>query len=291
MEEYHYFVAHEFSRREKDDLRDAIGNAFKDTGLKPYYADLELRQSHILDKIKEMIFKTQFGIYDISNPNKPNVFLELGIAIAANIPYYLICEKDTEIPADLAGLDRIEYESYKHLTQILKKIVVKHEIERLKIKNIETYSDYDVINKSIKIYQAESSEMSHATGTEIDDIDANNKKAWYCDNSLPCPIHILYGPYKELPSSGDYSVFYRIKIDKNTDFNEVVHIDVISNSNPKLNSSKVLKGIHFKNYNEYHIFKVDFHYENEKDIEYRAIKLKKERQIWVDYVAVARKIN
>jgi hypothetical protein len=291
MEEYHYFVAHEFSRREKDDLRDAIKNAFKDTGLKPYYADLELRQSHILDKIKEMIFKTQFGIYDISNPNKPNVFLELGVAIAANIPYYLICKKDTEIPADLAGLDRIEYESYKHLTQILKKIVVKYEIERLKIKNIETYSDYDVINKSIKIYQAESIEMSHATGVEIDDIDANNKKAWYCDNSLPCPIHILYGPYKELPSSGDYSVFYRIKIDKNTDFNEVVHIDVISNSNPKLNSSKVLKGIHFKNYNEYYIFKVDFHYENEKDIEYRAIKLKKERQIWVDYVAVARKIN
>ncbi|MCD6455261.1 MAG: hypothetical protein J7K81_00470 [Methanophagales archaeon] len=57
MQGYHYFVAHEFSRQEKDDLREAIGEAFKGTGLNAYYADLEVRplgvQEYILEKIKE----------------------------------------------------------------------------------------------------------------------------------------------------------------------------------------------------------------------------------------------
>ena len=63
----------------------------RELGLKAYYADLEMRQSHILDKIRDMILKTQFGIFDISNPKKPNVFLELGLAIGAEQPFYIIC--------------------------------------------------------------------------------------------------------------------------------------------------------------------------------------------------------
>jgi hypothetical protein len=114
----HYFVAHEFSRENRDDLRRAIEEGLADSGLTPYYADGEVRQGHIfMDKILPKIRHTRFGIYDISNPQKPNVFLELGAAIAIGKPYFVICKTGTEVPADLGGLDRIEYESYSELAE------------------------------------------------------------------------------------------------------------------------------------------------------------------------------
>ena len=75
MDEFHYFVAHDFTMQDKDAFRNAIENAFRNTGLNAYYADLEVKQSHILVKTRDMIYETQFGIYDITN-HRPNVFLE-----------------------------------------------------------------------------------------------------------------------------------------------------------------------------------------------------------------------
>ncbi len=139
MQEYLYFVAHEFSEQDIIDLRRAIEEAFEGTGLKPYYADLEVRPSgikkYILEKIKEMIRTTQFGIYDITNIERPNVFIELAFAMATDKPHYIICKRDKEgkinIPADLQGLDRIEYTAYGELTELIKKLIVKPEVESL----------------------------------------------------------------------------------------------------------------------------------------------------------------
>ncbi len=133
MAEYHYFVAHDFSKQQMDDLREAVERAFKGTGLRAYYADIEVRSaSHILDKIKDMILSTKFGIYDISNDLKPNVFIELGFAMGANRPFYLVCKKGSKIPADIAGIDRLEYESYKELSELLMTRIVS-EINRPRI--------------------------------------------------------------------------------------------------------------------------------------------------------------
>lgn len=124
MPKYDYFVAHEFTRQEKDDLREAIDRAFRETGLNASYADVEFRSGeHILKKIEDRIRATQFGIYDITNQN-PDVYLELGLAKGAGRTFYIICKKGTEIRADLQGLDRIEYESYKNLTDEIKKKIL-----------------------------------------------------------------------------------------------------------------------------------------------------------------------
>lgn len=129
MEEYHYFVAHEFTTQERDDLREAIDRAFKGTGLNASYADMEFRSGeHILKKIEDRILATQFGIYDITTEN-PNVYLELGLAKGAGKTLYIICKKGTKIRADLQGLDRIEYESYKNLTDEIQKKIIKKELE------------------------------------------------------------------------------------------------------------------------------------------------------------------
>ena len=120
MESYNFFVAHEYSKDKKDDLREAIESAFEKSNLKAYYADIEIRQKHILEKIERRILETQFGIYDLSNSN-PNVCLELGFARAVGKPYYIIIKKGSKLHSNLQGLDRIEYLSYKHLTNELKK--------------------------------------------------------------------------------------------------------------------------------------------------------------------------
>jgi len=122
----HYFVAHEFTPEKTDDLRRAIDEALAGSGLTPYYADNEVRQGHIfMDKILPKIRATRFGIYDLSNPEKPNVFMELGAAIGMGKPYFIICRQGTKLPSDVLGLDRIEYDSYVDLTGQLKAKVTK----------------------------------------------------------------------------------------------------------------------------------------------------------------------
>ena len=125
-----FFVAHSFTKQYKDDLRKAIERALCGyiDGLKPYYADTEVRQGHIfLNKIIPKIKSTEFGIYEISEAS-PNVFLELGAAIALGKTYYIICKKGSEIPSDLEGLGRIEYESFSDLTKQLREMVLKKKL-------------------------------------------------------------------------------------------------------------------------------------------------------------------
>ncbi len=144
MPEYDYFVAHTFRKKEKDDLRDAIESAFEGQNLKAYYADIEIRESgtHILDKILEKIRETRFSIFDITDGN-PNVCLELGLAKGSGRPFYIICQRNSDkIPSDLKGFDRIDYESYKELTDSIKKKILPKVLELPKIKNPVIISDY-----------------------------------------------------------------------------------------------------------------------------------------------------
>jgi hypothetical protein len=156
MPKYDYFVAHEFTRQEKDDLREAIDQAFRNTQLNACYSDEEFRSGeHILKKIEDSIHATQFGIYDITTVN-PNVYLELGLAKGAGRPFYIICKKGTEIRADLQGLGRIEYESYKNLTDEIKKKILpevfKHNNNKPDNGELEIFAIYKKVRYNAKYY-------------------------------------------------------------------------------------------------------------------------------------------
>jgi hypothetical protein len=114
-----YFVAHAFTKEKIDDLREAIKKALEDFNLEPYYADQEVRNQHILCKICEKIRCSKFGIFEISEGN-PNVTLELGMAWGFRKKALLLAKKGFKIPADLEGLDRLEYESFRDLTEKLR---------------------------------------------------------------------------------------------------------------------------------------------------------------------------
>lgn len=291
VQEYHYFVAHQFSRKERDDLRDAIKRAFRGTELKAHYADIEVREGYILEKIKKMIFTTQFGIYDITNTEKPNVFLELGIAMSAGKPFYIICEKGTNIPADLRGLDRIEYASYKNLTEEIRNKIVKKEIQRFSdIKKGEKLireskqkykevSEKMVLKNSLRLYQAE--ELLHRFGHEVEDKDAYNQKAWFADLS-ELRHHIIFGPYEHLPELGTYQAFFKIKIDDNTSTEPVLNLNVIGGGF----ASRTIYKINFDKTNTYQLFELDFEYRSRDRMEYTVYNLADRGKIWVDYIAI-----
>jgi hypothetical protein len=119
------FVAYPYSLPKRDyrPVFSKVGEAFSVSFV---YADEKITTLHVLQKIYSMIKGSAFGIYDISGWN-PNVTLELGMAYGLGEQAYLLANPSMhptgEAPADLRGLDRIEYRSYAELSDRLARLL------------------------------------------------------------------------------------------------------------------------------------------------------------------------
>lgn len=119
------FVAYPYSIPQRDyrAVCSALGKAFD---VEFVYADERITTLHVLQKIYAMIKGSAFGLYDISGWN-PNVTLELGMAYGLSEHAYLLvnpaANPSGDAPADLRGLDRIQYTSYAELSDGLTKLL------------------------------------------------------------------------------------------------------------------------------------------------------------------------
>jgi hypothetical protein len=121
------FVAYPYAFPQ-DDYRKPYAEVAKAFGVKFIYADEEITDLNVLDKIKGYILNSAFGVYDITRWNA-NVTLELGLALGLGKTAYTAFNPNdgaTEAPADLRGRDRLQYTSMTELGQKLERIVVKH---------------------------------------------------------------------------------------------------------------------------------------------------------------------
>jgi len=116
----HIFVGHVFSREQMDDLRPAICEGIPMAGADIWFADDHPGVGSLFDKVTEGIDRSLACIFEVTDTSRANVFLELGFALGKGKTCVLICRKGTRIPEDIAGFERLEYESYKNLTQQLK---------------------------------------------------------------------------------------------------------------------------------------------------------------------------
>lgn len=115
-----YFVGHGFTPRQIRDLRPTVETALAQTGLFPYFADQEIEEGeHILHKVKERISESRFSIFDISLP-RPNVSVEIGIAVGLNRPFLVIVKQATVVPEIMEGLVAIRYSSFRSLSEELR---------------------------------------------------------------------------------------------------------------------------------------------------------------------------
>lgn len=144
-------------RRVFNDLRGAFQVDF-------VFADEKITNLHILQKIANYIRESRFGLYDISGWN-PNVTLELGLAFGlAEKAYIAIDPSKTnvdEVPADLRGLDRIQYGSYSEL---------QGGVEKLLLQEFPLEPTHDVENQLRQLREQAVSVIGESEGLKIPDV-------------------------------------------------------------------------------------------------------------------------
>lgn len=108
-----------------DDYRGVFAEVTEEFGVTFVFADEELTNKHILEKIESMMTRSAFSLFDVTLWN-PNVALELGIAYGQRLDYYILFDPTkgaTDVLSDVRGIDRIEYHSYTELKTHLSKLM------------------------------------------------------------------------------------------------------------------------------------------------------------------------
>jgi len=122
------FVAYSYRDQKKDDYRSVFERVGKALDVTFVFADEKITNIHIVDKIARMIREAQFSIFDISGWN-PNVTLELGLAWGFREKAYIVFDPhrttSEDVPADLRGIDRLQYESYTEFESKLSKLMAE----------------------------------------------------------------------------------------------------------------------------------------------------------------------
>jgi hypothetical protein len=112
------FVAYAYNLYNQRDYRKVFSSLGKAFGVNFIFADEKITNMHILQKIISYIRGSDFSLFDISAWN-PNVTLELGIALASSDDWYICFNPEKtnimEVPSDIRGLDRVQYESFSEL--------------------------------------------------------------------------------------------------------------------------------------------------------------------------------
>lgn len=284
-----FFIAHQFTTEMNDDLRNAIAEGLQDTGLRPVYGNDAYKSSHLLEKLNSMICNAAFTIFDITDAN-PNVFLELGIAISSRKPYYILCRAGTSIPANISGIDRIEYKSIRQLIHELgTKVAPRWKRPESDLPSAE------ITRKCVRLYEVE--RLFHRVGEGVTDEEANNNRAWKFGPEMDIERsaerirfpHAVFGPYESLPQQGLYKAYYRLKVNTNSRPDDLLHIEILSQGNPgsaKIKGSRKLRGFDFALPNQYQEFAISFGYGTENDLEYRIRQCSDGVTVHADYVAI-----
>jgi len=120
-----------------------------------YYADTHLSTEHLLGILTSYIKAADYCIFDISLWN-PNVALERGLAEGLGVEYYILLNRNLSkgVPADIQGLQRIEYEDPKGVAPgALLPSIIKYLVKsNTHPKNI--YSSLSADNREMKFYFA-----------------------------------------------------------------------------------------------------------------------------------------
>jgi hypothetical protein len=113
-----YFIS---SGIEESDLIEAIKKAFEGSGLSPIAGMEAPRKEKPLAQRIDQIKRAKLGIYNLSDPERPDALLELGAALGSGKEALILCRKGSPLPEALKSLNRIEYENLSELTEKLRK--------------------------------------------------------------------------------------------------------------------------------------------------------------------------
>ena len=158
------FVAYSYRLYPKADYRKIFNELKKAFNVEFVFADEKITNLHILQKIANYIRSSRFGIYDISGWNA-NVTLELGLAFGLTEKAYIAIDPSKtdidEVPADLRGIDRIQYSSYSEL---------QSGVETLLAQELPVQPAHDVENQLQQLRTQTIGLVAESDGLRIPDI-------------------------------------------------------------------------------------------------------------------------
>lgn len=116
------FVAYSYSLYNTKDFRKVFSDIARRYDVQFVFADESFTKQHIFAKIRSQISGADFALFDVSDWN-PNVTLELGLADGLGKDYYILFNpsksqergKGSEVPSDIKGLDRIQFDGFEDL--------------------------------------------------------------------------------------------------------------------------------------------------------------------------------
>jgi hypothetical protein len=134
------FVAYSYREYPAEDYRRIFGEIEAEYDVAFVFADEKITNMHILQKIISYIRASDFALFDITGWN-PNVTLELGFAMATSDSWYIAFNPARtdldEVPADLRGIDRVQYGSFAELGAKLRALIEQQYPKRTA--SIDTY--------------------------------------------------------------------------------------------------------------------------------------------------------
>lgn len=123
------FIAYPWNLWEdRDYYKKAYTDLQKPLNVKFVFAEERVSSGHVLDKIIDMINGADFGIYDVSGWNA-NVTLEYGVARGLNAKAYIAFNPSktdlNDVPSDVKGYDRLQYNSLTELSDRVSTVVAQ----------------------------------------------------------------------------------------------------------------------------------------------------------------------
>lgn len=146
---------------------DIIKPSIIDNNMKPIRADETKNTNLIQLDILKKIIQSPIAICDMSSKN-PNVFYELGMRQAFDLPTVLLIDDETKVPFDISGLRYVIYKkdmSYRN---------VKMAISNLKSALKETYEKKDdktEINSLIRLMEITTAKIETSTISKTERIE------------------------------------------------------------------------------------------------------------------------
>lgn len=138
-------------------------------------------------------------------------------------------------------------------------------------------------------WQGENQYVQTNSGAVVNDADALNDSALrgLVDTNV---AGAWYGPYTNaLPTAQAYRAYFRLKTNNVTTPNEIALLDVVTDGGANILGLKRLRGVDFKNANEYQEFYVDFYYPGftTNALEFR-VAYQATASLWLDRILVVR---
>jgi hypothetical protein len=103
------------------ELVQTVEQAFEGSGMDLSRSDEAFRKDTSWSQRVEKIRYAKFGIFILSDPDKPDILIELGIALGMGKDVWVFCRKGAFPPEFLQHLNPIEYEDLSGLAEALRK--------------------------------------------------------------------------------------------------------------------------------------------------------------------------